>query len=181
MDLPCPNCGKTISALSTTLQVSCPYCLEELEWSDDGTRLLLSKPLSTYRDPGNEGVEIAALWERADQVENIIDLRRRQATVELAAKWIGDRIKLGNRNLKIGVGLVLFCFVMLIVAFIKILFDNGISVDAYLLFILASLIVPFGFFFFIWSMVDRFTIAKYINKIQEERRILQEGEQAIRN
>jgi hypothetical protein len=182
MDLPCPNCGKTIRTLSANLQVTCPNCKEELEWSADGTRLLLSKPLPTYLDPGDEAAEIAAIWDRADQVEGMIDLRRRQATVELAAKWIGDRIALGNRNLKLGGGLVILCVVLMTFAIIKIsTMDTSIPMDAFLLFIVAALIIPFGFFFFVWSMVDKFTIANYIKKIQEERRILQEEEQAIRN
>jgi hypothetical protein len=182
MDLLCPNCGETIIPQSTTQPVSCPNCMEELEWSDDGTRLFLSKPLPTYLDPENDASELAALWERADQVEGKIEIRRRQATVELAAKRIGDRIALGNRNFKIGGGLIIFCIVMVIFAFIKTsVMDYNIPLDAFLLFILASLIIPFGFFFFVWALVDRFTIAKYVKTIQEERRILREEEQSFRN
>lgn len=182
MNLLCPNCGTTIKPQSTTQPLSCPHCKEELDWSDDGTRLLLSKPLATYRDADNEASRIATLWERADQVEGKVELRRRQATVELAAKWIGDRITLGNRNFKIGGGLIILCIILLIIALPRInAMDYNIPLDAFVLFILAALIIPFGFFFLTWALVDRFTIANYVRTIQEERRMLREEEQSFGN
>lgn len=181
LGLPCPNCGKHLEAYLTVPQFSCPGCREELVWSTDGTKLLLSKPLSTYLDTGNQVAEIAAIWDRADRAEALIDLRRRQATVEMATRWIGERIALGKRYFKIGLGLSLLSIVLLSVAFIRILLAGNIYLDAFIPFILASLIIPFGFFFFVWSMVDRFTMGKYIQRTQEERRILIEEEQTLRN
>jgi len=181
MDLPCPNCGKTLDAHVTVPRFACPGCQEELVWSTDSAKLLLAKPLSTYLDAGGQGAEIAALWARADQTEARIDLQRRQATVEMATKWIGERLVLGKRYLKIGLGLTGLSSVLLLAAFIRILLVGSIHLDAFILFIMASLIIPFGFFFFVWSMADRLTMGKYIKRTQEERRLLLEEEQALRN
>lgn len=180
MDVPCPNCGKILDAHLTVPQFCCPGCQEELVWSTDGTKLLLSKPLSTYLDAGSQGAEIAAVWERADQIEARIDLQRRQATVEMATKWIGERLVLGKRYLKIGLGLTVLSCILLLVAGIRILLAGSIHLDAFVLFIVSSLIIPFGFFFFVWSMADRLAMGKYIKRTQEERRMLLEEERAMR-
>jgi hypothetical protein len=177
MDLPCPNCGKILSIQATANALACPDCKEKLVWSTEGKKLLLSNPLPTYIDAGKEAAEIAAMWERADQSEGMIDLRKRQATVEMAAKWVGERIALEERYFKIGGGLGFICLLCLAVACIRVLMVGTVQLDAFFLFIIASLLSPFGFFFLIWSAVDRFTMAKFIKRIQAERRGLLEEEQ----
>lgn len=179
MDCPCPNCGQILSVQPTDTQVTCPGCAAELVWSANGKKMLLAKPLSTYLDVGEDAAQVSAMWNKADQAEGLIDLHRRQATVEMSARWVKGRIALANRYLKIGGGLLAFCVVLLALAFIRILWFGHIQIDAFLLFSMASLIAPFGFFFFVWPWVERFSLAKYLIKIQEERRILQEEERNL--
>lgn len=181
MDLPCPNCGQTVRARISIQRLLCPNCNEELEWSADGRKLLLTRPLLTYQEMETEATQIAAIWNQADQSDSLIDLRRRQAMVELATRWLGERIALGKRYFKIGGGLSFVAIFVLLVALVRIFLTGAMQLDAFILFILSAFIIPFGFFFLSWSMVDRFAVAKYIKRIQEERRLLQEEEQALRN
>lgn len=179
LELPCPNCGKDLRVQATSKKFSCPECKEELVWSTEEYKLLLAKPLSTYLDTGNDARELATIWERADQAGALIDLRRRQATVEIATRWIGERIALGKRYFKIGTGLSGLSIGLLSLAFMRIILTGSLPLEAFSLFIIASLIIPFGFFFFMWSLVDRFAMAKYIKRVQDERRTLQAEELSL--
>lgn len=176
LNSPCPNCGQMIVPQPGSNRLSCPSCNEELVWSDDGKKLLLEKPLTTYLDTGNVEAQITAMWDQADQSEELIDIRRRQATVELAAKWVRERIALGNRTLEIGSGIIFLCAILIAIAVILFLLRGHIQIDTFLLFMATALIAPFGVFCFSWPLVERFSIANYTARIQEERRILEEQE-----
>lgn len=179
MNSPCPNCGHMIMPQPGDNRISCPNCSEGLVWSEDGRKLLLEKPLSTYLDTVNEEAQLTAMWSQADQSEELIDIHRRQATVELASQWVRDRVALGNRILEFGSAILILCVILTVLAFGLFYLRRTIQIDTFLLFILASLIAPFGVFFFSWSLVERFSIAKYTARIQEERQVLDEQEKYL--
>lgn len=181
MNSPCPNCGQMIVPQPGNNRISCPSCNEGLVWSEEGRKLLIEKPLSTYLDSANEETRFTSMWNQADQSEQLIDIHRRQATVELATRWVRDRIALGNRTFKIGSGILILCGILIVLALGLYLLRGSILIDTFLLFILASLIAPFGVLLSSWSLVERFSIAKYTARIQEERVILEEQEKYFLN
>lgn len=181
MNSPCPNCGQMVMPQPGNNRISCPSCNEGLIWSEEGRKLLIEKPLSTYLDTVNEETQLTAMWNQADQSEQLIDVHRRQATVELATRWVRDRIALGNKILKIGSGILILSVILITLALGPFLLSGTVQVFTFLLFIVASLIAPFGVFFFSWSLVERFSIAKYTASIQEERQILEEQEKYFLN
>ena len=179
MNSPCPNCGQLILPHPGEGRISCPSCNEGLVWSEDGRKLLLENPLPTYLDTANEEAQFTAMWNQADHSEQLIDIHRRQASVELATRWVRDRIALGNRTLEIGGVIIILCGVLCVLAFGLYLLRASIQLDTFVLFIFSSLLAPFGVFFVSWSLVERASIAKYTKRIQEDRQMLQERERYL--
>jgi predicted RNA-binding Zn-ribbon protein involved in translation (DUF1610 family) len=180
MNFPCPNCGQLFTAKPTDVRLLCPGCGEELVWSADGKKMLLAHPLPNYLDTGSEAHRISQIWDKADQMEPLIDFRRRQSTVEQSAKWLDQRITSENRNFRIGGVLVFVCAVLIMIALIRFLLLGYIQLDAFLPFIGASFLAPFGFFFLIWAVVERMSLSKFAKRVREERRLLKEEEKAYK-
>jgi hypothetical protein len=86
---------------------------------------------------------------------------------------------MGNRIMGLGSGVLIMCGILIVLAVGLYFLRGSIQIDTFLLFILASLIAPFGLFFFSWSLVERFSITSYTSNIQAERRILEEQEKLL--
>ena len=180
-NIPCPNCGHRIIAQLNRERLSCPKCNELLVWSDDGRKLLLEKPLPNYSGQEDEQFQFDLAWNQAHQAEEIIDIRRRQATVELAAQWVRERLASGKHATDIGTRILFLCVIFLGLGTMLIFLRGFIHIDTFLLFIVTSLIAPYAAFFIIWPLVERFSLVKYTTRIQEERQTLEEQEKFLLN
>jgi predicted RNA-binding Zn-ribbon protein involved in translation (DUF1610 family) len=178
-NVPCPNCGQRIIAQLSRERLSCPNCNEILVWSDDGRKLLLEKPLSNYLTQEDDQAQYENLWNQAHKSEEIIDIRRRQATVELAAQWVRERMASGKHALAIGTRILFLCAIFSSIAGILFISRGYIHIDTFLLVIITALFAPLGFFFLIWPLVERVSLDKYTARIHDERRMLEEQESLL--
>jgi predicted RNA-binding Zn-ribbon protein involved in translation (DUF1610 family) len=173
-DLPCPNCGRNLRLGSTQPRFFCPSCKEELVRSVKENKLLLVHPLSSYLDGAGEDEQAIERWEKASADVVLINLRKRQGTLEKSTQWIAQRKALEGKVMKIGGGLLLVCALFLTFAIVRIRTTESVQVDVFVSFIGASLVGPFGIFFCGWGLVERWSWLKHAAWISEERRKVQE-------
>jgi hypothetical protein len=173
-ELPCPNCGRNLKLGPSQVKFACPACKEELVRATGENKLLLAHPLSSYLDGVTEDEQASARWEKASRDVVLINLRKRQETIEKSAQWVAQRRALEGKVMRIGAGLLLACGLLLGIAVIRIVMTGSVQVDVFISFIGASLFGPFGIFFCGWGLVERWSWLKHAAWINEERRKVQE-------